>query len=65
MPKLVEVTFSSVSPYSQSRQHDTPKLEKETWDKFEQRTWREKSTPTTKAKSLSLRWGLAGARRRR
>jgi hypothetical protein len=44
MPKIVEVHLSSVSPYSQSRQHDTPKLNKETWDSYEQRTWREKCT---------------------
>lgn len=42
MPKIVEVDFVSVSPYSQSRQHGTPKKEKETWDDYETRTWREK-----------------------
>src|SRR6185312_9370943 len=42
MPKMVEVDFEGISPYSQSRKHDTPKLEKETADAHEQRTWREK-----------------------
>jgi hypothetical protein len=48
MPKIVEVQFASVSPYSQSRKHNTPKLEKETWDDHEIRTWREKCTTNDK-----------------
>lgn len=44
MPKIVEVEFEGISPYSQSRMHDAPKLEKETYDDYEQRTWREKCT---------------------
>ena len=45
MPKIVEVEFESVSPYSQSRKHDTPKAnDKETMDTYEGRTWREKCT---------------------
>ena len=35
--------IESLSPYSQSRKHDTPKLEKEHNDDHEKRTWREKS----------------------
>jgi hypothetical protein len=42
MPKLVEVDLVSMAPYSQSRKHDRPRKEKETWDDYEQRTWREK-----------------------
>lgn len=42
MPKLVTVQLESLAPYSQSRKHDTPKIEKETADAHEQRTWREK-----------------------
>jgi len=42
MPKIVEVELQSLSPYSSSRMHDTPKLEKERMDEYEQRTWREK-----------------------
>lgn len=34
------VTLESVSPYSQSRPHDTPKLEKEGANDYEKRTWR-------------------------
>jgi hypothetical protein len=39
----VAVTFESVTAYSQSRQHETPKLSGETNDAYESRTWREKS----------------------
>jgi hypothetical protein len=42
--KLVEVDLVSTSPYSQSRKHNTPKLDKETWDDHERRTWRNKCT---------------------
>jgi hypothetical protein len=42
--KLVEVELESTAAYSQSRQHDTPKLNAETADAYEQRTWREKCT---------------------
>jgi hypothetical protein len=42
--RIVEVTLESISPYSQSRKHDTPKLEKEAADAYELRTWREKCT---------------------
>lgn len=35
--------LESVSPYSPSRMHDTPKLEKERPDDYEKRTWREKA----------------------
>jgi hypothetical protein len=48
MPKIVEVHLTSVSPYSQSRQHDTPKLNKEGWDDYEKRTWREKCNANDK-----------------
>ncbi len=42
--KTVTVTLKSITPYSQSRMHDTPKLDRETADAYEQRTWREKTT---------------------
>lgn len=42
--KTVQVTIASMAPYSQSRQHDAPKLEKETHEDYERRTWREKCT---------------------
>lgn len=42
--KIVEVQLESLSPYSQSRMHDTPKLDRERPDDYEQRTWREKCT---------------------
>lgn len=44
MPKIVEVTMESISPYSASRMHDTPKLAKERPDEYDARTWREKLT---------------------
>lgn len=42
--RTVTVTLESTAPYSQSYQHDTPKLDKETADAHEMRTWREKCT---------------------
>jgi hypothetical protein len=42
--KIVEVRLESTSPYSQSRMHDTPKLDRERPDDYEVRTWREKCT---------------------
>ena len=44
MPKIATATIESISPYSASRMHDTPKLEKERMDEYELRTWREKLT---------------------
>lgn len=38
--KTAIATLTSVSPYSQSRFHDTPKLENEPSDKYRERTWR-------------------------
>jgi len=40
--KTAIATLKSASPYSPSRQHFTPKLERELNDAYEQRTWREK-----------------------
>jgi hypothetical protein len=37
-----KVTLKSLSPYSQSRPHVTPKLDKEGADAYEQRTWKER-----------------------
>lgn len=36
------VTISSITPMSQSRQHDEPKLEGESHDAYDKRTWRHK-----------------------
>jgi len=41
--RKVTVHLESISPYSQSRQHDVPKLDKETHEAYEKRTWREKA----------------------
>lgn len=43
MPKIVTVLLDSVTPYSASHQHDTPRLDKERPDEYEARTWREKA----------------------
>ena len=44
----VTVQIQGLSPYSQSRMHDAPKLDKETADAYEKRTWREKMTTDAK-----------------
>lgn len=41
--KTAHAKLESITAYSQSRQHDEPKLEKETWDDYEKRTWRSKA----------------------
>lgn len=42
--KSYKVKIASVSPYSSSRFHGEPKLDRETADDYEQRTWRKKLT---------------------
>ena len=42
--RSVTVHIHGITPYSQSRQHDEPKLPKETPSDWEARTWREKCT---------------------
>lgn len=39
---VARVTLKSITPYSQSRDHDTPMLEGESRDDYDKRTWREK-----------------------
>lgn len=39
---IATVTLKGISPYSQSRQHEEPKLEKEGPNDYETRTWRSK-----------------------
>lgn len=41
--KTCILTLKSLSPYAQSRYHNTPKLEGEQPDAYEERTWREKA----------------------
>jgi hypothetical protein len=38
--RICEATLESLTPYSQSRYHDTPALNKEAKDDYEARTWR-------------------------
>lgn len=40
--RQVIVTIRGISPYSASRLHDAPKLDKESHDDYDKRTWREK-----------------------
>jgi hypothetical protein len=44
--RRVKVELENIpgSPYSQSAKHDTPFLDRESWEDYEQRTWREKTT---------------------
>lgn len=42
--KKVTIHLRSIAPYTQSRQHHTPKLEKENAQDYEERTWLEKTT---------------------
>lgn len=44
--KTAIATLKSVSPYEQSRFHNTPKLDKEGPDDYEHRTWRNKMHTT-------------------
>ena len=44
--KIAIAHLKSVSPYSQSRYHDTPKLDKERPDDYEMRTWAERLSVT-------------------
>lgn len=41
--RQVTVTIRGISPYSASRIHDTPRLDKEGHDDYDRRTWREKA----------------------
>lgn len=40
--KQFRAQIVGISPYSQSRHHETPKLDKETSDAYERRTWRKR-----------------------
>lgn len=42
--KICEIGLKSITPYSQSRLHESPKFEKEKPDEYEARTWKEKGT---------------------
>ena len=41
--KVCTAHLKSISPYSQSRDHGTPKLDKEGSESYEQRTWKNKA----------------------
>lgn len=44
--RIATATLRGIAPYSQSRFHDTPKLDKERPDDWEMRTWRERLSTT-------------------
>jgi hypothetical protein len=52
--KKAIATLKSISPYSQSRFHNSPKLEKELADAYEERTWREKCHFDAKTQELFI-----------
>lgn len=43
MPAIARALIEGVSPYSPSRAHETPFLDRERHDDYEDRTWREKA----------------------
>lgn len=45
---VATLTLASLTPYSQSRQHDEPKLEKESHGDYDLRTWRSKLSVATR-----------------
>lgn len=44
--RIATATLRSVAPYSQSRYHDVPKLDKENPEDYEMRTWRDRLSST-------------------
>jgi hypothetical protein len=52
--KKAIATLKGISPYSQSRFHNAPKLEKELADAYEERTWREKCHFDAKTQELFI-----------
>lgn len=58
-------TLKSVSPYNQSRAHETPKLDREGPDAYEERTWRERTHTDEKGRivipPMSFKWALDAA----
>lgn len=66
--KIATVKLKSVSPYSPSRFHDSPKLEKEGHDKHEERTWRERCHYDPKTREvfippMAFKWAVSEAAR--
>ncbi len=45
---VAHLTLASITPYSQSRQHDEPKLEGENHEAYDTRTWRHKLSVATR-----------------
>ncbi len=46
---VAHLTLASITPYSQSRQHDEPKLEGENHEAYDARTWRHKMSVATRS----------------
>lgn len=47
-PTIARVTIEGITPYSQSRQHDEPKIEGENLTDYDKRTWRAKLNTATR-----------------
>lgn len=67
--RIATATLSSVSPYSASRAHSAPKLEKELHGDYEDRTWRMKlhtdhATGRVVLPAMAFKWCIASAAKR-
>lgn len=51
---VATLSLESITPYSQSRQHDEPLLEGESRDAYDQRTWRHKLNISIDGKSVII-----------
>jgi len=51
---IATVTITGIAPYTQSRQHDEPKLEGENMNDYDIRTWRSKMTTETRDGELTV-----------
>lgn len=62
MTRVVEVKVVGASPYSSSRPHQEPKLDGETADAYERRTWKHKAHIDEKGRPfippMAFKWGL-------
>ena len=53
-PTIAHVTITGITPLSQSRQHDDPKLDGERMDDYDKRTWRSKLNVATRQGKQSI-----------
>lgn len=60
---VARLTITGLTPYSQSRQHDEPKLEGETHEAYDVRTWRSKLSVATRNGAATVVIPAHGLRR--